>query len=692
MRFTNNLSATFKYLWLISISLACFSDINDATDLDNATVKVSNVELALPAAKATLAIKDFITEVDTANIRFGAETAFGRQIILNYTDTIISQGITGLTEVPDKTIDKSIDIPPVDIPDLNTRSTLKLGDILAGTPRDGVPFVPFTLPGDLSKDIPLTNANQFEFIEFETGEIQLSVVNNTEAVLSFTYEIRNKDDNSLVGSTTFTNIPAKGSQVRTIGLKDKVLRSAAQFVLKGLSNSRTGGTVRYTDDIAFDLTFRNATYKRISARLTKSLSFSEVDTVDLDQKDIEIWRIILKTGSLTYQLSSNLPRGLSGTIKLTLPDFKLNGSAVEEDINFRGGQLASGSIVLDGADADLTNYTPAHSRFGVKVDVDISASDPSRALEFSNSNKFDISFGIKNFKYSFFEGVIKKQKLPLQNADLNFTLIDSTLNTADIKLNQVVMNIEVSNGYGVESQLEIDQLRFENKNKQTLDMVVSPNPAIIAAGNPSITQTNPKVTKLNVDNAPDIANLTPSKLSYDLNLTVNPGESGFKIAFNDKSTVDVLLEVGIVLAGSISGLERTLDFKSDFGNLKNELDNITSSSLRIFSDNSLPIDLSLQVLLLNDKDEVTDSLFSKGNEKIILAGVTNSAGAVTNSTVTTLDLPIDLDKFINSKKIRLRINANTEDNGTKSVVFYDRNQVTIELGFRIKGSVSQKLD
>lgn len=686
----NSPLSVFKYLFLITISFACVSDLNDATNFSNAKVKVENVELALPAAKATLAIKDLVTDIDTANITFGAETPFGRQIIINYKDTIISRGISNIARVPDKTISRSIPIPPIAIPNLNTASTLTLGSILAGSPGDGLPFIRFTLP-DITRDLPLATGAQFEFIEFETGEMELTVNNNTEGVLSFTYEIRNKSDNSLIGSATFANIPAKGSQVRTIDLKAKILRKSLKFVLKSFSNTSTVGTIRYTDNITFNLNFKNLKYKRIALRFNRALNFTQLDTINLDQSGVDIWRIIFKAGSLTYQLNSNLPAGLSGTIKLTLPDFKLSGSPIEENINFRSGRLAAGTIALDGADADLTNYTPPHSRFGIRLEVAIAASDPTKVLEFSNANNFDIKFGTKNFTYSFFEGVIQKQRIPLENADLNFTLIDSTLNTASIKLNQVVMNLEVSNGYGVESQLQIDRLRFQNKSGQNLDMIVSPNPAIIAAGNPTITQTNSKVTKLNVDNSADIANLAPNKLNYDFDITVNPNSSAFKMAFNDKSKVDVFLEVGIVLAGSVKGLSRTLDFKSDFGNLKSKVDKVNSTSIRIFSDNTLPVDLNLQVLLLDEGDKVTDSLFSKGNERIIKAGVTDGSGAVTASTVTTLDIPIDLDKLANSKKIRLRVSADTENDGTKSVIFYDRNKVILEVGFRVKGSVLQKL-
>src|SRR5690606_2084496 len=136
----------------------------------------------------------------------------------------------------------------------------------------------------------------------------------------------------------------------------------------------------------------------------------------------------------------------------------------------------------------------------------------------------------------------------------------------------------------------------------------------------------------------------------------NPENNSDVVNFIDEeSRLDVDVDIDIPLWGRAS-----IFFTDTFDLKLNDIDNVEdvdSASARFNFANGFPISLLAQVYLVDSLDQITDSLFINGEERIISSGIVNSEGVVTQSTQTLFDVPLTnerLEVFTGSEKIILK--------------------------------------
>ena len=235
----------------------------------------------------------------------------------------------------------------------------------------------------------------------------------------------------------------------------------------------------------------------------------------------------------------------------------------------------------------------------------------------------------------------------------------SNFKPSNLMLTQSSINFRIINEFGIEMSSSINNLR---SIKTTPPNVVTLNAGnllqsinVNRAGktnNPSnpvfpwVQQINIKNTNSNLN--PFLENL-PNYFGYSVKANINP--LGNISAGNDFAYfghgLKVIADIDIPLALSANNFYLVNYANVDLTNLK-ELNNVNYCELNLQARNNYPFDAKLQGYMINDQNQIIDSLFTPSNNAIQSA-VTDINNNVLNYVDTKLKVTIGADKVANLK-------------------------------------------
>ncbi len=677
----NQLLHTVCYIFLTLLSIGCIP--KDTFDFDEALITVDETEVVFPMAKAELRIIDLINKKDTGNIVYGIQEERGRQISFFYTDTLFSDHISDVVQVGTRAFNETFSLPSLALPDINTNTNIILGNILAGNPVDGTtPFPPFTFPFPITDQIALSNSNDFSFIDPSGGTLEVTISNTTESDLAFTLELEN------IGNVVF-NIPTNNTETQTINLAGTTINNQITYTIANLSGPGSLGTLNYDDGLDIQFNFNNLTYQQAGIRFTEPIISNQQFIFNIDINNIEFYRLLLKTGKFNYNISNSLANGLDITYTLNLPDFIRNGQSITESLNVITPNGAVGSIELEDADVDLTNYTPAHSCF--ILDLTLSITPDNQIYIFNSNEVFNAHFEISNFTYQIFEGLIPQQTINLGRDTLRIGIFENTLNGGDFQLSDVDMSITVENGYGKEIGVSLSNPRFQNLDAIRSSLIVTPNPLIAMPATLNGNQIQPGNSDFMLTNVFDSFSIYPNLFYYDAFAVLGSNSTNASTVFTDESALRVITNITIPFRGRANDISGQSTFELNLSNIYDAIDSITESSLRIYANNAIPVDLKLQIFLLNISGVIEDSLFSE-DLPVVAASQTNDQGITIANTILTIDVDIDLKDLLNSNQIQIRLRGLHENTNQEEFIFFDDDIIELKLGLKIKGNYTETIN
>lgn len=258
----------------------------------------------------------------------------------------------------------------------------------------------------------------------------------------------------------------------------------------------------------------------------------------------------------------------------------------------------------------------------------------------------------------------------------------------EISLESARVNLLITNSYGIQSELKINEI--VGYNSQTKNSVVLSAPAlektllIDGASNPPL---RPYVLSIPLDQSnsnikPFLENI-PNEISIDASaLTAPNGHNDYTdFAFYDSDlTLDLQVEIPMIFNAKNFGFEQRISLeKLDY----DIMNNIEGGQLILEAENTLPFDLQSRFVFYN---EIGDSLFSlqpiETNSYIASGKIDTQTKEVKESSFSTVLYPMQgwqilLLKKATEVKIRLELN---HQNFEKYPV-YD----TGKLDFQLKG-------
>jgi hypothetical protein len=256
-----------------------------------------------------------------------------------------------------------------------------------------------------------------------------------------------------------------------------------------------------------------------------------------------------------------------------------------------------------------------------------------------------------------------------------------------IQLEDVDFQLKLENPIGMDARVFINNLtsvnsRTGNSISLVNSIVGSPiniNRAAESGTTVYPTYANFPLTTSNSNIKPMMENL-PDKFGYSLQIVTNPlgnvsGSNDF--VYSDKLLkAKMNMEIPLSLIATNLTLVDTLDLNIQSNP---ETQNIKSGTITLFAKNGFPFDASIQLYMLDDNNNVTDSLYTYANT--IDQAMINSSLRVTGKKATKLVAAVNQSKMqllYSTKKVRLKVKFNTASQ-SQYVKIYSDYSIDIQL-------------
>ena len=624
----------------------------------------------------TVAVPLIDSEVDIYDLSTGIDTAFintqtSDLIEFVYQDTLTSSRLGDLVEIPDFSTSGQGQVPLPEFDDISLAVSTALSEILGEVPlEEGAPIPPFS---GVSFSQSLPKISSFEEASFASGELEVSIRNNSGAALSFQLQIVDGRGNS---ARMDFNIAASSSQTRSLSLAGRRFGDQLRYEISNLSSPGSTRGYSSSSNLAFERLVRDMRFDRVTFLNNEEYVFEEDIVLPVDMPDnIELYTVALESGQVGYSLSSNI--GIDLNASLTFSSAIQGGSPISQGITLSGGS-GSGSIDLSGSETDFTqldqgfNQLPAIARFVIPGN--------GQAVTLRQNNTVSYTAGIQDLAFSSLTGYLGPQELALGGDSVGISVFENTLSGAEVELNLVdpTLKFTVDNEYGVPFDFDMAPVYgSKNEGNSLLPIEVSPNPLSVAAGSPGA----PSRAEVSVDNLNEIINFRPHSMVYDAGVRLNPDGRSVN-AVDAEQRLRVIAESIIPLHGRLNMLSISDPIDADLSN-DETLEDIQSLSLNVRIENEFPVELVPQFYFYNADSILMDSVFAGGDDNVFPAASVDSEGVSTGPSVTERTIQVRdsfLDSFTDTKSISLRIRLVTAEGGSRDVKILDSYKIRAQLG------------
>jgi len=175
-------------------------------------------------------------------------------------------------------------------------------------------------------------------------------------------------------------------------------------------------------------------------------------------------------------------------------------------------------------------------------------------------------------------------------------------------------------------------------------------------------------------------NERPKTFVYGIQASTDPAFDGQSFLI-DTSKYSIKATVNLPLEGTAELYELKDTF--DLGVI-DPLINMKDVNLSLVLENGIPIDGTLQAILLDANDLELDRLFDDPGTVVNSAEVDNS-GLVSNATKNIIDIPLSQelqDNLSDARKIVMQVSAITAGGGTQDVSFYSDYKIEYKIGLK----------
>jgi hypothetical protein len=384
----------------------------------------------------------------------------------------------------------------------------------------------------------------------------------------------------------------------------------------------------------------------------------------------QLRKVIIKKGFVKYMVRSKIKEKTH--FVYMLPCATLNGVPFKIDVEVPAGVGGNAGIYnetfdLSGYVIDLTGIS--HNKINTiytSLTASISSSAPGNVTV-----QPEDSLVIENSFYDmlpyYAKGYFGTNTFNIGPEFTDFTMFNR-ITDGTIQLENVDFNLSLENPIGMDARVFINNLKSINsRTGNSIDLTnslignaININRAAESGTTVYPTYANFPLTVSNSNIKPMIENL-PDKFGYSLKIITNP--LGNVSGSNDFIYADQLLkakmrmEIPLSLIATNLTLVDTLDL-----NIQNPdgTQDVHSGSITLLADNGFPFDASVQLYMLDDYNQITDSLYTYANT--IDQAPVNSSLRVVGKKSTKLISEVSeskMDLLYKTKKVKLKVKFNT---------------------------------
>ena len=293
----------------------------------------------------------------------------------------------------------------------------------------------------------------------------------------------------------------------------------------------------------------------------------------------------------------------------------------------------------------------------------------------SAGQKITLTMTVVSLKYHKMVGYIGKYSLLDESGSLNFPALNQFI-AKGIQFYNPKLYIYTQNSYSLPVQLYLDKMALHSTISNTVDSVhffnspkiVNPDsinypifndPIKVALDTLIYSKVNPRTT-----DAFDFFYKAPDSLSYRVTLTSNPNGKTTVNTLYDTSSVKTKIRVELPLWFKSDAFGDTTSMAFDLGISSSDTaksNTVKSMLFRTITENSLPVDLRLQVYFMDSVNNVLDSLY-KDNSNLVASGKVGASDLVIAPTKSVKDVKFNsnqLKSIEKTKKLFIKVSLKT---------------------------------
>ncbi len=567
----------------------------------------------------------------------------------------------------DINFDTLIKIDAVADEQIHTLDSAKFADVIIsdtstiGEAINEVPLLSLLLPDGSTNEIPalasiadedtinIDASEYFETMTLYKGMLIIEIINNYPTdVSNVVLTLINATNQNVVATFSFPFIASGSTVSDSVSIAGQTVDENIFAILNNMDVNASNGPVLidYSDAIITTITLSDIGITEATAifpeqQLTETL---KEHTFDLD--GAEITEIGIKEGTVAINVLSTLP---NGKMVYNIPSLTKDGATFSSgdmivpeatstelttfDFDFQGYKLdLKGEEGRLGGDTVNTIYTKSYTFI-----------DYTGTLETINHTDSFYSFVDFNLIAEYAKGYMGQDTIEIELEENDFDIFNK-ITASNFELRDAELEIKIKNSIGADFQINLIELKGKNdKTNEEVALIqneiINVNRASLSAGNLPINHTTSEL----VIPANDFISILPNKLISEAEIYLNPnGQSNTQDFLYSDYPIEARISIEIplsLIAEELSFIDTT-EIK-----LPNSND-YTIDKVYLTIDNGMPLEASLDLILLDENNIVVDSFLTNAT---ITSAQVDQNNIVVNNSVTTIE--IDYSNFEDAKRM-----------------------------------------
>lgn len=656
-----------------------------------------DTEILVPLANSSIGIQDFLD--------IGDSIIYKDKIgVLVFRDTLAEISLAENLLIPDTTILYNFQLNDYRLSPQKVSRKISLGEVarllidqgnILGTfillnHKRTLPVLP-DQPGLSTPPVQIKVSDLFDYARISQGTITVSVENKLPVdIANVRFSLVNAGNKNQILNGVFAQIPKNSAAQENFDLKGKTVEGELLIELSNI-DFRGGTNVLIDTAASLEVNISVSALQAEEARAVfptqtlDSANSSLTYSFTGELQDVQLKKAVVSKGLLIADVISTFEDTLM--FSYTLPGVQKNGRSpniVQKLLPAQGNTPSTWRKIFDlsGYVMDLSEGGTSYNTLLQQNVIKLLSSGKRITLDNSDSVRLEIS--LQGVQADYLEGYLGKGTERFTNSrNLNAF---NTLGSIDgFVLENPQARLMFENSMGLKFDALLRSLVFSNTQKgRSLSFAGTLTQGSIAINGAQLPDTNRAVvTVLNFDrtnsNLKELVNLLPNRIAYDISAAYNEGViPGAKDNFiTSASRLRAILEVEAPLEGSLENLIVRDTSQIDFSDLL--IDNIQSSTLKLYIENRSPLQLTLTARVLDANQRVLTTLTENSR---VEAGTLNEFEQVEKATNTLLSIELDenlLSLVVNTGRyISLEYLVFSRPVG-KPVKFYDSYQINAKL-------------
>lgn len=377
----------------------------------------------------------------------------------------------------------------------------------------------------------------------------------------------------------------------------------------------------------------------------------------------------LNSGELAYSIISTSTQAVRVVLRVT--GLAKDGLNLVQSINLEGAGTYEGIV-------DLTGYSfiPIQEAIGINYEVVEQQTGAAATID-------HLAVSFSDMEISYLEGKLSETDLSIAMDTLNIQT-DLGVDFSSLTLADPVLTFVIESQVGIENSFSFPTFSVLDQDNNGTSLIYEPfNVGSSLTPSPAPGEWSRTTFDLNRGNS-NIGELLnkgiPTSIAYEASVLAFPQGSTEPGFITQEDSIRVMVEAEAPLAFQLGDTDFSQDIELDV----EMIDLIKNGTLLLTTNNGIPLELDLQVYLLDENDFVMDSLFA--SEQPILAGaLVDAAGYAIAEGEERIEIPFAealLDNIDQASGMRINATVSSTQNGSQTVRLTESQALSFRLGIK----------